>query len=152
MNETFINNPTCERSLISICLNNSDLLIDVEDNEICSQHFIIPAHRHIFTSMMYLYSKGIKPSPLAILEAITSKDAKEEITKKILEVFPSAFQYDKEIRIPWTENGEQVQIKLTLTAAKVMVNTGGDAAVPGGAAEEIAAALNEKAGESWRNQ
>ena len=81
MNETFINNPTCERSLISICLNNSDLLVDVEDNEICSQHFIIPAHRHIFTSMMYLYSKGIKPSPLAILEAITSKDAKEEITK-----------------------------------------------------------------------
>ena len=75
-----ISNPTCERSLISICLNNSDLLIDVEDNEICSQHFIIPAHRYIFTSMMYLYSKGIKPSPLAILEAITSKEAKDELT------------------------------------------------------------------------
>ena len=72
--------------------------------------------------------------------ALKGSQAKEEITKKILEVFPSAFQYDKEIRIPWTENGEQVQIKLTLTAAKVMVNEGGDAAVPGGAAEEIAAA------------
>lgn len=71
--------------------------------------------------------------------ALKGAIAKEEITKKILEVFPSAFQYDKEIRIPWTENGEQVQIKLTLTAAKVMVNAGGDAAMPGGAVEEIAA-------------
>ncbi len=74
-----ISNPTCERSLISICLNHSDLLTEVEDNEICSQHFIIPAHRHIFTSMMYLYSKGINPSPLTILEAITSKEGKDEI-------------------------------------------------------------------------
>lgn len=72
--------------------------------------------------------------------ALKGAQAKEEITKKILEVFPSAFQYDKEIRIPWTENGEQVQIKLTLTAAKVMVNDGGDAAMPGGAAEEVAVA------------
>ena len=72
--------------------------------------------------------------------ALKGAQAKEEITKKILEVFPSAFQYDKEIRIPWTENGEQVQIKLTLTAAKVIVNAGGDAAVPGGTAEEVAAA------------
>lgn len=72
--------------------------------------------------------------------ALKGTQAKEEITKKILEVFPSAFQYDKEIRVPWTENGEQVQIKLTLTAAKVMVNVGGDVAVPGGTAEEVAAA------------
>ena len=72
--------------------------------------------------------------------ALKGAQAKEEITKKILEVFPSAFQYDKEIRVPWTENGEQIQVKLTLTAAKVMVNVGGDAAVPGGAAEEAAAA------------
>ena len=72
--------------------------------------------------------------------ALKGAQAKEEITKKILEVFPSAFQYDKEIRIPWVEDGDQVQIKLTLTAAKVMVSAGGDAAVPGGAAEEVAAA------------
>ena len=74
-----INNPTSERSLISLCLNNADLLVDVENNEVCSQHFTIPAHRHIFTAMMYLYSKGIKPSPLSIMEVITDKKAKEEI-------------------------------------------------------------------------
>ena len=74
-----INNPTSERSLISLCLNNADLLVDVENNEVYSQHFTIPAHRHIFTAMMYLYSKGIKPSPLSIMEVITDKKAKEEI-------------------------------------------------------------------------
>lgn len=72
--------------------------------------------------------------------ALKGAQAKEEITKKILEVFPSAFQYDKEIRVNMMEDGQLTQIKLTLTAAKVMVNVGGDAAVPGGAAEEAAAA------------
>lgn len=74
-----INNPNSERSLISLCLNNPDLLVEVESNEVYSQHFTIPAHRHIFTAMMYLYSKGSKPSPLSILEVITDKKAKEEI-------------------------------------------------------------------------
>lgn len=76
-----INNPTSERNLISLCLNNADLIVEVESNEVYSQHFTIPAHRHIFTSMMYLYSKGMKPTPLSIVEVITDKNAKEEIEK-----------------------------------------------------------------------
>ena len=74
-----INNPTSERSLLSLCLNDADLLVEVEGNEVFSQHFTIPVHRHIFTAMMYLYSKGTKPSPTVILEVITDKKAKEEI-------------------------------------------------------------------------
>ena len=74
-----INNPTSERSLLSLCLNDADLLVEVENNEVFSQHFTIPAHRHIFTAMMYLYSKGSKPSPLSIMEVITDKKAKEDI-------------------------------------------------------------------------
>lgn len=76
-----INNPNAERSLISICLKNPDLLIEVESNEVYSQHFTIPVHRYIFTAMMYLYSKGIKPSAISIIEVITEKKAKEEIEK-----------------------------------------------------------------------
>lgn len=72
--------------------------------------------------------------------ALKGAQAKEEITKKILEVFPSAFQYDKEIRVNMMEDGQLTQIKLTLTAAKVMVNAGGDVAVPGDTVEEVAAA------------
>lgn len=37
---------------------------------------------------------------------------------KILEVFPNSFINGKEIRICGNENGEEVQIKVTLTAAK----------------------------------
>lgn len=57
--------------------------------------------------------------------------AKEEITNKILAQFPGSFKFDKEIRVPVMENGEQVQIKITLTAAKVNVEVGVDTAIPG---------------------
>lgn len=49
------------------------------------------------------------------------------VINKIKEVFPEAFEYDKTIRIPIGD----VQIKVTLTAAKDNVEPGGDAAVPG---------------------
>jgi hypothetical protein len=51
--------------------------------------------------------------------------AKEEITKKILNDFEGSFINEKEIRIPWEENGEQVQIKITLTCAKVNIENPG---------------------------
>lgn len=47
--------------------------------------------------------------------------AKEEITKKILNDFEGSFVNDKEIRIPWVENGETLQIKVALTCAKVNI-------------------------------
>ena len=56
---------------------------------------------------------------------------KEEIKNKILEVFPGSFLYNggKEIRIPMSEEGELIQIKCTLTAAKVNVDCEGGADV-----------------------
>ena len=51
--------------------------------------------------------------------------AKEEITKKIFEVFPNAFIAGKDIRIPINENGETVEIKIALTCAKDVIG-GGD--------------------------
>ena len=53
--------------------------------------------------------------------------AKEAITQKILEVFEGAFTYgSKEIRIPYSEDGNRVEIKVTLTCAKE--NVGGNSA------------------------
>lgn len=52
-------------------------------------------------------------------------ESKTSVTNKILEMFEGAFVYGKEIRIPMTENGERVEIKVALTCAKV--NVGGDA-------------------------
>ena len=56
--------------------------------------------------------------------------AKIEITKKLLETFEGSFLYnnDKEIRIPFEENGERVEIKVTLTCAKENVG-GGNATI-----------------------
>jgi hypothetical protein len=52
--------------------------------------------------------------------------AKQNITNQILTYFPGAFAYEKEIRIPYVEDGIEGQIKVTLTAAKVMVENEGN--------------------------
>lgn len=57
--------------------------------------------------------------------------SKEKVTSKILSTFPNSFKYDKEIRIPIEENGEIIQIKCVLTAAKVNVENNSDMAIPG---------------------
>lgn len=53
--------------------------------------------------------------------AARGSQSKELITNKILEVFEGSFINDKELRIPVIENGEEIQIKITLTAAKTNV-------------------------------
>lgn len=64
--------------------------------------------------------------------------SKEQITAKILETFPGAFQYDKELRIPMVEDGSEIQIKVALTCAKVNVERGGDTALPGDTVSTVA--------------
>lgn len=54
--------------------------------------------------------------------AAKGTESKEIVLNKIQELFPQAFFYDKEFRIPFTENGEEVQIKVSLTCAKVNVD------------------------------
>jgi hypothetical protein len=60
--------------------------------------------------------------------------AKDVITKCILKVFDGSFINDKEIRIPFMENGELCQIKVALTCAKVNVEGGGTSSVANEAA------------------
>lgn len=50
--------------------------------------------------------------------------AKKEVISKLKEVFPDMFEYGKEFRIPMTEDGARVEIKIALTCAKT--NVGGD--------------------------
>ena len=60
-------------------------------------------------------------------------ESKTLITNKIIETFEGAFLYNdgKEIRIPLKENGEDIQIKVTLTCAKDNVIQGGENILPG---------------------
>lgn len=50
--------------------------------------------------------------------------AKQEIFEKMLEVFEGSFIYNngKELRIPWDENGVELQVKVVLTCAKDIVS------------------------------
>lgn len=59
--------------------------------------------------------------------------SKALINKKIIDTFEGAFAYNdgKEIRIPMTEDGVEVQIKVTLTCAKDNVQPGDENAIPG---------------------
>ena len=69
--------------------------------------------------------------------------AKQEITQKLFEMFPYAFEYgNKEIRIPWKEDGNEVEIKITMTCAKTNVREtlDNDAA---GATESSGSGLSE---------
>ena len=54
--------------------------------------------------------------------------SKQAVIDKILETFQGSFVYGKELRIPMVEDGEQVEIKVTLACAKTNV---GDGAVAG---------------------
>lgn len=76
-----INNPSAERNILGLCLKDPDLLVEVESQEVLPQHFGINQHRNIFTAMMYLYSRGMKPSALSIMEVIVDKKAKDEINE-----------------------------------------------------------------------
>lgn len=63
--------------------------------------------------------------------AARGAESKEKVMETILATFPGAFKYEKEIRVPMVENGETIQIKVTLTAAKNLIGEGGDVAMPG---------------------
>lgn len=58
---------------------------------------------------------------------------KQEVAEKILAAFPGSFLYNdgKEIRINGIENGESLQIKISMTCAKVAVEGGDDTVLPG---------------------
>jgi replicative DNA helicase len=51
----------------------------VESHEIFAHHFSVQGHRHIFTAMMYLYGKSVKPSALSIMEVLSSDDSRRAI-------------------------------------------------------------------------
>jgi len=68
---------------------------------------------------------------------------KQEVASKILAAFPGSFLYNdgKEIRINGIEDGQKLQIKVTLTCAKVAVEGGDDIVLPG---EKTAATADVK--------
>ena len=58
-------------------------------------------------------------------------EAKSTITQKILDTVPGSFVYEKEIRIPFVEDGENIQLKCVLTCSKTNVEPNSENALPG---------------------
>lgn len=72
-------NPGSERNLLAICLRNSEMIMDVEYANVFAEHFGVPGHRYIYMAISYLYSKKIKPTPMAILEVLSNASAKKSV-------------------------------------------------------------------------
>lgn len=73
-------------------------------------------------------------------------ESKELFYKKILETFNGSFLYNgnKEIRIPMTENGELIQLKVSVVCAKENVNVGNAGTeVKGSIEPKVAADITE---------
>ena len=68
--------------------------------------------------------------------------SKQNATEVILKTFPNSFVYDKEIRIPYMEEGEQIQLKCVLTCAKVNVEAGEENVIPGTTTEITSTPIN----------
>ena len=66
-------------------------------------------------------------------------ESKSIFYAKILETFEGSFMYNdgKEIRIPFKEDGKDIQLKIVATCAKDNVEPGEDVAVPGVKATKV---------------
>ena len=62
-------------------MKNSDAVIDVESEDIFPEHFGVRGHRSIFMSILYLFSKKIKPTPMAIMEVLSNGEAKDSVNQ-----------------------------------------------------------------------
>ena len=65
------------------------------------------------------------------------QNSKQDATQKILQLFPGSFVYEKEIRLPYTEEGEAIQLKCVLTCAKTNVGENEDIVIPGETKETV---------------
>lgn len=79
MGVNVISTPSVERQILAICMQHEDKILDVETNEVFTEHFSIDANRYIFNAMLYLYSKGAKPSSTTIMDIIINEEAKKAI-------------------------------------------------------------------------
>ena len=66
-------------------------------------------------------------------------ESKSIFYEKILEMFEGSFIYNegKEIRIPFNEDGKDIQLKIVVTCAKDNVKPGGNTAVSGVKATKV---------------
>lgn len=58
-------------------MKNQNKIIECEAEELLPEHFLVPAHKYIYMSILYLYSKNTTPTPMAIYEVLVDEKAKQ---------------------------------------------------------------------------
>ena len=53
--------------------------MDVESAEVFAEHFGVPGHKYIYMAIMYLYSKQLKPTPMAVIEVLSGVQSKKAV-------------------------------------------------------------------------
>lgn len=53
--------------------------MEVESENVFAEHFAVSGHKYIFMALNYLYTKKIKPSPVAIMEVLSSEQARKSV-------------------------------------------------------------------------
>jgi replicative DNA helicase len=60
-------------------LKDPDKIVEVESEDIFSEHFGVPGNKFIYSAMLYLYQKEVKPTPMAIMEVLGTDKSKEQV-------------------------------------------------------------------------
>ena len=60
-------------------MRNTEKIVEVEGEDIFAEHFGVKGNKYTYMAMMYLFSKQIKPTPMAIMEVLTSGEAKQSV-------------------------------------------------------------------------
>ena len=71
--------PNVERSLLAMAIKGPDVFIQIKEQDVTYDMFLIEANGYIFQAIEYLYSKKQEPTPIALMEIIVDNHAKETI-------------------------------------------------------------------------
>ena len=108
--------------------------------------FSIRSKLKILKKYVIIYIQNKKKKGGNLIMAARGSVEKEIVTMQILKTFSGSFVFGKEIRVPIinAESGEEIQIKITLTAAKDNVPHETEGAAPAVVENEIAEPTEEE--------
>ena len=67
-----------ERNILAICLQKPEKILEVKE-EIEGKMFLIEANQYIYYAIEYLFAKNQTPTPIAIVEVLKDKHAKQVV-------------------------------------------------------------------------
>lgn len=92
INEVFCN-PGAERQILANCIQNKDDILKCENEGLTPKHFAIPINKHIYNTMMYLFTKNLALDAMTIYNLISTTKARESLEEFGGEEYLQLLQY-----------------------------------------------------------